>query len=458
MSRKAHPLDPLFRPKSVVIVGASKTPGKIGHALLTNVLRYGFKGPVYPVNPKYDEIEDLKCYPTVLDIPGEIDLVIVAIPAESVPKVIGEIGAKGGKVAVVISSGFKEIGREDLENELLEYGRKYGVRILGPNIFGVAYTPEKLNATFGPTEVREGSIAFITQSGALGIALMGWTIVEKIGLSALISVGNKSDIDDADLLEWLKDDPYTKVILIYMEGVKDGRRFLKVAKEVSKKKPIVVIKAGRTARGMKAVSSHTGSLAGMDSVYSAAFEQAGILRANNVEEAFDWAVLFSTGKVPLGEETVIITNGGGVGVLATDACETNGIKLLDPPEDLKEAFSSYMPPFGSAKNPVDITGQATHVEFEGAVEAAIRHDSVKNIIVLYCQTAVSDPIKLAEVLVKQNKSTEKPMVASFIGGEKVVKAMEIMREGGFPAYPTPERAVKALAAMLKWGRKRKLLD
>ena len=451
-------MDALFNPRSIAVIGASKTPGKIGHAILTNIIKYGFRGRVYPVNPKYDEIEDLKCYPTVLDIPDEIDLAVIVIPAEQVPKAVGEAGAKGAKVAVVISSGFKEAGRADLEESLLEYARKYNIRVLGPNIFGICYTPRKLNATFGPQDVIPGSIALVSQSGALGIALMGWTIVEKVGLSALISLGNKADIDDADLLEWLRDDPNTSVIMIYLEGVKDGRRFMEEAKKTSAKKPVIVIKAGKTKRGMQAVASHTGSLAGMDSVYNAAFEQSGVLRAGNLEEAFDWARLFSTRKTSKGENTIIITNGGGVGVLATDACEELGVKLLDPPEDLKREFMTYMPPFGSPRNPVDITGQATHVEFEGAIDVAIRKDIIDNIIVLYCQTAVADPIKLAEVLIKANKSTDKPIVAAMIGGEKVSEAMDMLKREGFPVYPTPERAVSSMAAMIKWSLRRKILE
>ncbi|MEM4856239.1 MAG: CoA-binding protein, partial [Sulfolobales archaeon] len=283
----------LFNPKSIAVVGASRTPGKIGYEIMANIIGYGYSGKLYPVNPVADEILGLKCYPKVSSIPGGVDMVVVSVPSKSVLEVVEDAGNAGAKVAVIISSGFKEVGNVALEEEVVRKARSYGMRVLGPNIFGVVYTPARLNASFGPRNVVPGGIAFITQSGALGIALMGMTIVERIGVSSIVSVGNKADIDDADLLEYLAEDPNTKVILIYLEGVNDGRRFVKVASEVVTKKPIVVIKAGRTEVGAKAVASHTGSLAGNVVVYKVAFEQAGILAAHNVEEAFDISRAFA---------------------------------------------------------------------------------------------------------------------------------------------------------------------
>ncbi|RLE64121.1 MAG: acetyl CoA synthetase [Thermoprotei archaeon] len=450
-------LEKLFTPKSIAVIGASRTPGKIGYEILSNLMEYGFPGKIYPVNPRATEIRGLKVYPSVTEIPDEVDMAVIAVPAAIVPKVIEECGKKGVKVVVVISSGFKEVGNADLEEKIVEIARKYGMRLLGPNIFGVLYSPSKMNATFGPTEVIPGKIAFISQSGALGIALMGWTVLEKIGLSAVVSLGNKADIDDADLIDFFGQDENTTLILIYMEGIKRAREFMKIAKKVSLKKPIIVLKAGRSERGVKAVASHTGSLAGSDTIYSAAFKQCGILRAMNVEEAFDWARALAYLPEPSGENTVIITNGGGLGVMATDAAQDYGVQLLDPPEDLMDKFRKHMPPFGSPRNPVDLTGQATEKEYHGAILDALNDPRVHSVIVLYCETAVADPVKVAEAIIKakEEAGAEKPVVAAFIGGEKTFKAIHLLNENKVPTYPVAERAVSALAALLKWSRWKK---
>ncbi|MCS7374359.1 MAG: CoA-binding protein, partial [archaeon GB-1845-036] len=263
----------MFNPRGVAIIGASRKPGKIGHEILKNIIEYGYKGEIYPINPKADEILGKKVYKSILEVPGTVDLAIIVIPAKFVAEVLEECGKKGVKAVAVISSGFGEVGKHDMEEEIVEISKKYGMRLLGPNIFGLFYAPTQLNATFGPKDILQGNIAFITQSGALGIALMGWTILENIGLSAIVSVGNKADIDDDDLLEYFSKDEKTKIILIYMEGVKNGPKFIKIAKEVTKNKPIIVLKAGRSKRGAMAAASHTGSLAGSDTIYSAAFKQ-----------------------------------------------------------------------------------------------------------------------------------------------------------------------------------------
>lgn len=327
-------LEALFKPGSIAVVGASRQPGKIGYEILRNIKEYGYGGRVYPVNPQAKEILGFKVYPSISSIPDSVDMVVVSVPAHIVPDVIEEAGRKGAKVAVIISSGFKEIGRHDLEEEVVLRARKYGMRVLGPNIFGVVYTPARMNASFGPKDVIPGHIAFLTQSGALGIALMGMTIVERIGVSAIVSIGNKSDIDDADLLEYLANDEATKVILIYLEGVKEGKRFIDVARKVSLTKPIIVIKAGKTEVGARAVASHTGSLAGNVLIYSTVFKQTGILEARDVEEAFDWARTFSYSPEYRGGDLVVITNGGGAGVLVTDTLSMNGVQLSSPPETL----------------------------------------------------------------------------------------------------------------------------
>ncbi|CAD5244716.1 acetate--CoA ligase alpha subunit [Thermococcus camini] len=451
-------LEALFRPKSIAVIGASEKPGKIGYAVMKNLVEYGYEGKIYPVNVKGVEIEingkKFKSYRSILDVPDEVDMAVIVVPAKFVPQVVEECGQKGVKVLPIISSGFGELGEEGkkVERQIVETAHKYGMRILGPNIFGVVYTPEKLNATFGPTDVMPGNLALISQSGALGIALMGWTILEKVGLSAVVSVGNKSDIDDADLLEFFKEDDNTKAILIYMEGVKDGRRFMEVARDVSKEKPIIIIKAGRSERGAKAAASHTGSLAGADSIYTAAFKQSGVLRALTIGEAFDWARTLSNLPEPEGENVVILTNGGGIGVMATDAAEEEGLKLYDDLEELK-VFANHMPPFGSYKNPVDLTGMAGAESYEGAVRDALANPNMHAVAVLYCQTAVLDPRDLAKIVIREYNESgrKKPLVVAIVGGIEAKEAIDMLNEEGIPAYPEPERAIKSLAALYRWS-------
>ncbi|ASJ12948.1 acetyl CoA synthetase [Thermococcus thioreducens] len=452
-------LEALFRPKSIAVIGASEKPGKIGYAVMKNLVEYGYDGKIYPINIKGVEIEingrKFKSYRSILDVPDEIDMAVIVVPAKFVPQGVEEAGKKGVKVLPIISSGFGELGEEGkkVERQIVEIAHKYGMRILGPNIFGVVYTPAKMNATFGPTDVMPGSLALISQSGALGIALMGWTILEKVGLSAVVSVGNKSDIDDADLLEFFKTDDNTKAILIYMEGVKDGRRFMEVAKEVSKEKPIIIIKAGRSERGAKAAASHTGSLAGADSIYTAAFKQSGVLRALTIGEAFDWARTLSNLPEPEGENLVILTNGGGIGVMATDAAEEEGLHLYDDLDELR-VFANHMPPFGSYKNPVDLTGMAGAESYEGAVRDALANPNMHSIAVLYCQTAVLDPRDLAKIVIREYNESgrKKPLVVAIVGGIEAKEAIDMLNEEGIPAYPEPERAIKALAALYRWSR------
>ncbi len=452
----------LFRPKSIAVIGASEKPGKIGYAVMKNLVEYGYEGKIYPVNIKGVEIEingrKFKSYKSILDVPDEVDMAVIVVPAKFVPQVVEECGKKGVKVLPIISSGFGELGPEGkkVEEQLVETAHKYGMRILGPNIFGVVYTPDKLNATFGPTDVMPGNLALISQSGALGIALMGWTILEKVGLSAVVSIGNKSDIDDSDLLEFFEVDENTKAILIYMEGVKDGRRFMETAKKVSMKKPIITIKAGRSERGAKAAASHTGSLAGSDKIYDAAFKQSGVLRALTIGEAFDWARTLSNLPEPPGENLVIITNGGGIGVMATDAAEEEGLHLYDNLEDLK-VFAKHMPPFGSYKNPVDLTGMAGAESYEGAIRDALANPNMHSIAVLYCQTAVLDPRDLAEIVIREYNESgrKKPLVVAIVGGIEAKDAIDMLNEEGIPAYPEPDRAIKSLAALYKWSNWKK---
>jgi acetyltransferase len=442
-------LERLFNPRAIAVIGASAKPGKVGHKVVYNLTENGFPNRIYPINPHAEEILGYKCYRSVLDVPEEIDLGIIAVPAAVVPQVVEECGQKGVPFLIILASGFAEVGRVREERELVEIAHRYGTRILGPNIFGVYYAPARMNATFGPTEVLPGEIALITQSGALGIALTGKTIAEEIGLSAIASVGNKADLDEVELLEFFAEDEHTKAIIIYMEGTRRGRELLRVARRVVRKKPIVVIKAGRSPKGAQAAASHTGALAGSDAVFSAAFEQAGILRASNADEAFNWARALASLPLPRGRNTVIITNGGGIGVLATDAAEEEGLHLLDDLKLLEELFREVAPEYGSLRNPIDLTGMATPQEYQLALRAALDEERIHAITLLYSMGAEQVPREFAEAIIGEYNG-EKPLVVAMLGGAATAEAVRMLNRAGIPAYEEPEEAVGALAALYRW--------
>ncbi|MCF2143706.1 MAG: acetate--CoA ligase family protein [Candidatus Heimdallarchaeota archaeon] len=446
----------MFKPKSIAVIGASKKPGKIGYEIMDNIISYGFKGELYPINLRETEILGKKVYRSISDVPGEVDFAIISIPAKYVLDVFEECGKKGVKCVALITSGFGEVGDFETEHKLVEIAEKYNMPFIGPNIFGIVYAPSRLNASFGPADVKPGKLAFITQSGALGIALMGWTITNKIGLSSIISIGNKAQIGESELLEnFLKDDPNTKALLLYIEGLHDGRRSMEVFREVGLKKPIIALKSGRSKRGALAAASHTGSLAGSDKVYSAAFEQVGVLRAIDASEAFDWARCITNNPRPKGKNVVIITNGGGVGVMATDACDDYNLELYNDQEKLKELFfkPEIMPPFGSTKNPVDITGGGGELAYKKAMEAAFAAPEIDAIVVLYCQTATTNPDLLADYIIEVVKKYKKakPFVIASIGGVAVDEMVDKLNENDIPAYDLPEKAISSLSALYRWS-------
>ncbi len=447
-SKNRDSLDFFFNPASVAIIGASKTPGKIGHELLRNLTQSGFGGKIFPVNPKAGKILGYICYKSIVDVPSPVDLGIVVVPADLVEGVTRDCVTKQVKGIIIITSGFSEVGNKELEERIVEIARGK-LRIVGPNTFGIYYAGTKMNATFGPTKVLEGHTAFITQSGALGLALMDWTTEEKYGVSAIVSIGNKSDVDDADLIEYFSSDSLTRSILIYMEGLKGGRKFYEISKSATRKKPIVVIKAGRSKRGAQAASSHTGSIAGQDTVFSAAFEQAGIMRAEGMTQAFDWIQAINENPVPKGENLAIVTNGGGVGVLATDKCEALGLKLTDISTNLADDLKQIMPSFGSVKNPIDITANADDVLYAKVLDVLFRSEDVDSIIALFCQTANIDPVLFAQAIIslRNKENFKKPLTCAFIGGHLSQIAYSTMLEGQFAAYPTAERAVDSMYAL-----------
>lgn len=451
-------IEKLFKPRTIVVVGASRNVAKVGGTTLKNILANGFKGKVYAVNPEAKEIMGVPSYPSLLDIPDEIDHIVVTVPASKVPEVLEDAGKKGVKVATIITSGFKETGNVELEEKIVEIARKYGFRILGPNIFGVVYTPENLNATFGPETVLKGKIAFLTQSGALGIALMAWTAMQGIGLSSVVSLGNMADLDAIDIAKFFAKDENTKVIAMYIEGIAQnrGQEFIKTFREISKVKPVITLKAGKSERGTKAIASHTGSLAGSDAMYEAAFKQSGVLRAEDVEQLFDWSkMMANTESFELkGDGFVIITNGGGMGVMATDAAEANGLPLLDVPNDLKQEFRKFMPWFGSANNPIDLTGQATAEAYKGAIRVALESDIVTGAVVMYCEVGFLDAMELAKKIneaIKTYNTKKKPVNVVMLGGEKTKEAAKMLDGEGIPTYPIPEKAVSAMAALYRYS-------
>ncbi|MCR4404762.1 MAG: acetate--CoA ligase family protein [Candidatus Acetothermia bacterium] len=439
----------LFNPQALAVIGASANPEKVGYKVMYNLVQNGFPNRLYPINPHTAEILGYRCYRSVLEVPEELDLAIIAVPAPIVPQVMEECGRRGTRFLVILASGFAEVGRIAEERELVEITRRYGMRFLGPNIFGIYYAPTKMNATFGPTEILPGKIALITQSGALGIALTGKTIMEEIGLVAIASVGNKADLDEVELLEFFAADPQARTIIIYLEGTRRGRELLQLARQVVREKPIIAIKAGRSQKGARAAASHTGALAGSDAVFSAGFEQAGILRAPDPDEAFNWARALASQPLPAGRNTVIITNGGGVGVLATDAAEEQGIYLLDDLPLLERLFREAAPEFGSLKNPIDLTGMATPNEYRLALRGALEEERLHAIIILYCMGAEQIPRDFAQAIIEEYDGT-KPLVVAMLGGAETVEAVKLLNRAGIAAYDEPEEAVRALAALYRW--------
>ncbi len=443
----------LLRPKSVAIVGASTTPGKIGHTVVKNLIESGYQGGIYPINPSADEILGLKVYKSVLDIPGPVDAAAITVPAKFVLDVAKECGEKGVKGLIVITSGFSEVGETEMEQELVAIAHQYGMRVLGPNVVGTLSNSDNLNASFAPFLPLDGSASLVSQSGALLIAIDAITYTRRIGFDKLVSIGNMSDVNFADMVGWLDEDENTKCISFYIEGLKEGRRFIDESLKVSK--PIVVLKAGVSEHGAAAAASHTGSLAGAQKVYGAAFKQAGVIEATDLSDLFDCTLALSLEPPMKGENLLIITNGGGVGVLATDSAEKYGVPLNFAPESVQAELKKHMPSFGSAKNPVDLTGMAGNDWYHDSTKFAFAHDWVDGLVVLYCETAMTNPMEIAKSIHKaitDTGITHKPVTVSFVGGERSDEAMQWLVENGIPAYNAPDLAVRAMGALREYAR------
>ena len=444
----------LFEPRSIAVVGASHDPDKIGYKLLENIIQGGYKGKIYPINPKGGKILGLKVYENLATVPGSIDMACIVIPAKFVFDAVKECADKGVKFAPVITSGFSEVGNIEEEKKIVAYANSKGMRILGPNIFGVYSSAASMNSTFGPDNIKPGGVAIITQSGALGLSMIGKTAVENIGLSAIVSVGNKADLEESELLDYLAGQGATKIILMYIEGVRQGEQLVEALKKTSKRKPVIVIKSGRSKRGAIAVASHTGSLAGSDKVFDDIMRQCGVMRAESIREAFNWCKFFAVSPLPKGRNTLIITNGGGIGVMAADACEKYSVDLYDDAAALKAAFSSVTPDFGSTKNPVDLTGQATSLHYNSALDAALKDKNIDSVIALYCETAVFDSENLPKMIeenCRRFKAAKKPLVFSIFGGEKVESAIAVLRKKNIAVFDDVYEAVSCLGTMERYA-------
>jgi acetyl coenzyme A synthetase (ADP forming)-like protein len=448
----------IMKPKAVAVIGASAEEGKIGNSVMKNLINGGYRGQIYPIHPKADEILGYRAYKSVKDVPGEIDTAVFAIPAKFVAAALIECGEKKIPGAVLIPSGFAETGNEAGQREIQEIGRKYNVRLMGPNIYGFYYTPANLCATFCTAYDVKGSAALSSQSGGIGMAIIGFSRSAKMGVSAIVGLGNKSDIDEDDLLTFFEQDDNTKIIAQHCEDLKDGRSFAEVARRVAKKKPVIVLKAGRTSAGAKAASSHTGALAGNDRIYEDVFKQAGVIRARSLRDLLEFARGVPVLPTPKGENVVIITGAGGSGVLLSDACVDNNLSLMSMPQDLDAAFRKFIPPFGAAGNPVDITGGEPPTTYKNTIKLGLQDDRIHSIILGYWHTIITPPMVFARVVVEAKeemkaKGIEKPIVASLAGDVEVEEAAEYLYAHGVPAYAySTEIPVAVLGAKYKWAR------
>jgi acetyl coenzyme A synthetase (ADP forming)-like protein len=448
----------IFHPKAVAVIGASVETGKIGNSVMKNLINGGYKGQIVPVHPKATEILGLKAYRSVLDYPGEIDVAVFAVPAKLCNAAMDEVGRKGIPGAVMIPSGFAETGDQPLQDELLATARKHNIRVMGPNIYGFYYTPENLCATFCTAFDVKGKAALSSQSGGVGMSIIGFARSTKMGVSAIVGLGNKSDLDEDDLLTFFEQDPNTQAIAMHCEDLKDGRAFAEVAERVSKKKPVIMLKAGRTAYGAKAAASHTGALAGNDKIYDDVLKAAGVIRAPSLRSMLEYARGLQVLPTPKGENVVIITGAGGSGVLLSDACFDNGLTLMKMPDDLDAAFRKFIPPFGAAGNPVDITGGEPPTTYKNTIKLGLEDPRIHAIILGYWHTIITPPMVFAELVGEvveeaRAKGIDKPVVASLVGDVQVEEACQYLYDRRVVAYPyTTETPVEVLGAKYKWAR------
>ena len=448
-------LQALFRPKSVAIIGASRTPGKVGHIIAKNTIESGFEGRIYPINPRAEEILGLKCYASILDVPEAVDLAVIAIPAKHVLQAAEECGRKGVKGLIVISAGFKEIGHEGaiLEKKLVEIGRKYDMRIQGPNCLGLIDTRTPVNLSFAAGMPKEGKIGFISQSGALGTAVLDWVLQKEIGFHSFVSLGNKADLDEVDFIEAMGEEDQVSVILLYLESIEKGRRFLEVVSRVVEEKPVVILKGGTSTAGARAAGSHTGALVGSFLAYKTAFDKAGVILAENIEELFNFGLAFTEQPIPKSEGIAIVTNAGGPGILATDLSEKLGLRLASLSRETRNQLREKLPPAAATGNPVDVLGDAKADRYRYAIERVLKDGPVNAVVVILTPQAMTESMATAQAIVEiREQDSGKPLVAVFMGGESVEEARNHLKRNGILCYDFPDDAIRTISALYTYAR------
>ncbi|HMA66760.1 MAG TPA: acetate--CoA ligase family protein [Desulfosalsimonadaceae bacterium] len=452
-------LDAIFAPESVAVVGASSTPGKVGHDIFANVLRGEYKGTLYPVNPKARSILSVRCYASVLDIPDPIDLAMLILPPRAALASIDECIEKGVKGVVIVSAGFKEVGGEgaEIEDQIAAKCRDAGIPLIGPNCLGVINpgADVRLNASFSTRIPHKGNISFISQSGALCTAVLDFAADRGFGFSKFVSIGNKADVEELDLLKYYHNDPETDVIMVYMEELRMRENFIEEVKEITsgeRPTPVLVIKSGKTAAGARAAASHTGSLAGTEAVYDALFNQAGIIRVETVDDLFDYAEAFSARRMPTGNRVAIITNAGGPGIIATDMTEVSGLSLASFSRQTDEALHEHLPPTANFNNPVDVIGDASRDRYEHALEAVIKDEGVDGVLMILTPQSMTDAIGTAEAIVSAYQKTQKPIICSFMGVVDVSAGVKHLQEHHIPVYRFPENAARAMGKLYEATR------
>ena len=447
-------LEGFFCPGSIAVIGVGRTEGKVGHIIFDNIIESGYKGKLFPVNPKADTIHEAKCYKSILDIPQDIELAVIVIPARFVSMVIEECAGKNVKYAIIISAGFKETGVEGAKREkrLIEKAKEHGIRILGPNCLGMINASCPVNASFSANMPVVGGISLLSQSGALLTSILDWAYTKGIGFSKIVSLGNKADITENDLFESWENDQYTKVITAYIEGVSRGKEFISISSKVSKKKPIIIIKSGNTDAGARAVSSHTGTLAGSSIAYDAAFKQSGIIRADNIRELFNYSLALSTQPLPEGNKVAIITNAGGPGIMATDACEENNISLAVFENKTIDKLKGFLPEAANFYNPVDLLGDALADRYKKTMESVIKDSNVDSLIVILTPQAMTQGLETAKAIVETagNLNKKIPGLTVFMGGSGVSEGINYLTSNGITNFDIPEEAIDTLKVMIDY--------
>lgn len=449
-----HGLTPFFAPRGVAIIGASATPNKLSYGILRNMTLYGFQGQIAPVNPKADQILGLKCYPDITSVPDPLDLAVIVLPAPAIPATLEACGRRGIRAVIIISGGFKEVGEEGaaLENQILEIAARHQMRLIGPNCVGTLDLYSGLNTTFIQGVPEKGGIGFISQSGAVGGGVVDYIRNKYIGFANFASLGNEADITETDVIEYLSQDEHTRVIAVYVEMIRDGQRFIQVARQVTPHKPIVLLKAGRTSAGARAVSSHTGSLAGSHAAYRAAFLQAGVIEAETVTDLFDISMALANQPLPKGNRVAIITNAGGPAALLSDSLAEHGLQIADLEEQTRAALRGRLNPAAQVSNPIDMLGGAEPPEYEYALQQALADPNVDAAVTILVPQALVNPLEVAEKIVQVATAHTKPVLTCFMGEWSVEKARQHLHSHGIPMYVFPEIPGRVLGAMLQYAR------